>query len=66
MKQSLVKQDSLWNPEAFMDADFIQQEFRNIEGLYNPEFNRDWNIDAPSISRSQQRFRGSTIIFYRG
>lgn len=50
IRQSLIKKDSLWNLDAFIDTDFIQQEFRNIEGLYNPEFNRDWNIDVSSIT----------------
>jgi len=43
--QSIIKNDSLWNLNVFADGDYIQNNFRNIEGLYNPEFNRDWNLD---------------------
>ncbi|XCF06778.1 hypothetical protein ABI125_02700 [Tamlana crocina] len=50
VKQSIVKTDSLWNLDAFVDTDFIQKNYRNIEGLYNPEFNRDWNLDTNNIN----------------
>ncbi len=46
-EQSLVKKDSLWNLNVFVDSDYINADFRNIEGLYNPEFNRDWNLESP-------------------
>jgi len=36
---------SSWNIDNLMDIDVIQKNFNNIEGLYNPEFNRDWNLD---------------------
>ena len=49
-EQSLVKRDSLWNLNAFGDGDYINADFRNIEGLYNPEFNRDWNLEPPTSS----------------
>lgn len=65
VKQSIIKQDSLWNLDAFVDADFIQQEFRNIEGLYNPEFNRDWNIDSP-VSNALVTDVGNQILFSAG
>ena len=48
INQSIVKRDSLWNIDAYLDSDFISSDYRNIEGLYNPEFNRDWNLDQPS------------------
>ncbi|HLT53091.1 MAG TPA: hypothetical protein VKZ97_04350, partial [Flavobacteriaceae bacterium] len=45
VEQSVIKNDSLWNLNAFADADFIQKDFRNLQGLYNPEFSRDWNLE---------------------
>ncbi len=45
INQTLVKKDSLWNFDVYMDSDYISSDYRNIEGLYNPEFNRDWNLD---------------------
>lgn len=46
-EQALIKKDSLWSLNAFVDSDYINADFRNIEGLYNPEFNRDWNLEPP-------------------
>ena len=42
-----IKNDSVWNLSAFANANFLQQDFRTIEQLYNPEFNRDWNVENP-------------------
>ena len=64
-KQSIIKQDSLWNLDAFVDTDFIQQEFRNIQGLYNPEFNRDWNINATTTNGLNSNF-GDQVLFSAG
>ncbi|WP_034060242.1 hypothetical protein [Lacinutrix jangbogonensis] len=70
VKQSLIKQDSLWNLDAFVDTDFIQKEFRNIQGLYNPEFNRDWNINATTTNGlnsnldNQVLFSAGTTAFH--
>ncbi|TYB71808.1 hypothetical protein ES676_12410 [Bizionia saleffrena] len=52
MEQAVIKNDSLWNVNAVFDSDYINEHFRNIEGLYNPEFNRDWNL-SPSTSANQ-------------
>ncbi|MCF7559814.1 hypothetical protein L3X39_04125 [Sabulilitoribacter multivorans] len=49
-EQALIKNDSLWNLDAFIDSDYISSDYRNIEGLYNPEFNRDWNLDQSNIN----------------
>ena len=65
IKQALIKQDSIWNVNAFLDTDFIQEEFRNIEGLYNPEFNRDWNIDATTTNGLNSNF-GDQLLFSGG
>ncbi len=43
--QAIIKQDSLWNLSAIVDTDFIQENFRSIQRIYNAEFNRDWNLD---------------------
>ena len=33
------------------ELDYIQKDFRNLEGLYSPEFNRDWNLELPSSNQ---------------
>ena len=45
VEQQLIKRDSSWNVFADFDADYIQRNFRTIQRLYRPEFNRDWNIN---------------------
>ncbi|MEW4923210.1 hypothetical protein [Algibacter sp. 2305UL17-15] len=52
INQTLIKRDSLWNLSAYLDTDYIQDNFRSIEILYNAEFNRDWNLEQP---RGNQR-----------
>lgn len=47
VRQQIVKTDSLWNMNAYVDADIIQKDFRTIQRLYRPEFNRDWNLEDP-------------------
>ncbi|KJD31661.1 hypothetical protein PK35_12925 [Tamlana nanhaiensis] len=50
INQAIVKKDSIYSVNAFIDADYISSNFRNIEGLYTPEFNRDWNLDVNNIT----------------
>ncbi|PQV51690.1 hypothetical protein CLV33_101618 [Jejuia pallidilutea] len=52
MTQHIIKNDSLWNLNAYINTDYIQDDFRSIEILYNAEFNRDWNLEQP---RGNQR-----------
>ncbi|WP_010134415.1 hypothetical protein [Ochrovirga pacifica] len=35
-----------WNTENELNWDFVQKNFNNIEGLYQAEFNRDWNLEV--------------------
>lgn len=45
LQQQLLKKDSTRILSAFGKWDYIQEDFVNIEGLYNVEFNRDWNLE---------------------
>lgn len=44
-KQQLFQKDSTSSAGIFGKWDYIQDNFVNQEGLYNVEFNRDWNLD---------------------
>ncbi|MEC3906550.1 hypothetical protein VOI54_05940 [Tamlana sp. 2201CG12-4] len=50
LNQTLFKHEDQWNLDVFLDTDYISAHFQNIEGLYIPEFNRDWNLDQTSLT----------------
>ena len=62
IEQALIKKDSLWNLEAFIDTDYVTSNYRNIEGLYNPEFNRDWNLDLNNINGIGYNLGNQTLL----
>ena len=43
--QRLWKKDSLTYINTTVNADYIGNNFRNVERIYNIEFNRDWNLE---------------------
>ncbi|MDH7446147.1 hypothetical protein [Aquimarina sp. 2201CG14-23] len=47
LKQRIFSKDSSWTMNAFANGDYVQEEFKSIERIYNVEFNRDWNINNP-------------------
>ncbi|WP_298531287.1 hypothetical protein [uncultured Algibacter sp.] len=47
INQTIFTQENGWKLNVFGDTDLISADYRNIEGLYNVEFNRDWNLDQP-------------------
>ena len=50
--QRIIKNDSLWNLDVFAQGDVIHDNFATIQQLYNIEFNRDWNLEAPMGNQS--------------
>ena len=43
----LLETSKQWTLNLRSDIDYIQNDFRTVERLYNAEFNRDWNIETP-------------------
>ena len=35
-----------WTLDAFANYQFVQEDFKSVERLYNIEFNRDWNLST--------------------
>ncbi|MFT5215317.1 MAG: hypothetical protein ACI83H_000425 [Glaciecola sp.] len=64
IEQNLIVSDSLWNLTSFVDGDYIQQNFKTIEQLYNAEFNRDWNIDS-SLGNQQLFIAGIRLNHFQ-
>ena len=62
VNQHIIKNDSLWNLNALVDADFIQQNFRSIERLYYAEFNRDWNLGQSSENQTTINFGNQLLL----
>lgn len=44
IKKRLFTRD--WTLDAFANYQFVQEDFRSVERLYNIEFNRDWNLNS--------------------
>ncbi len=47
VKRHIIKRDSAWNLNAFIDTDYIDKNFKTVERLYRVEFDRDWNLENP-------------------
>jgi len=47
INRNIIKQDSAWNMNAFIDTDYINKNFKTVERLYRVEFDRDWNLENP-------------------
>src|SRR5690554_1760529 len=62
VNQILIKRDSLWNLETFADIDYIQEDFRSIQRIYNAEFNRDWNIGNTTSTNTPIDLGTRTLI----
>ncbi|MDO6595568.1 hypothetical protein Q4512_01505 [Oceanihabitans sp. 2_MG-2023] len=65
LEQAITKNDSLWNIHAFADANYIQENFRTIERLYNAEFIRDWNIEQSTTNQNVIN-NGNQTLFASG
>lgn len=52
VNQTIIKTDSLWNLNVNFDTDYIQENFRTIQRIYNAEFSRDWNLDQKNGSQN--------------
>jgi hypothetical protein len=47
INQTIVKTSDSLRVAGFASLDYINQDFRSIENLYNIEFTRDWNLMNP-------------------
>lgn len=61
LAQSIYTKDSIRSLDVFSKIDFIQENFVNIEGLYNIEFNRDWNLQN-SLANANGLLLGDQIF----
>jgi len=45
LRQQVYQSADTLQVNAFASMDYVHEDFRNIERLYNVEFNRDWNLE---------------------
>jgi len=52
IEHQLLKTAGGWTLDVTSDIDYVQSDFRTIQRLYRPEFNRDWNVETLSGNQS--------------
>ena len=57
--------DSTAQITAYTNWDYIHKNFNNVEGLYNVEFNRDWNL-SPQLASSIGLIDGNQNLLTAG
>ena len=62
VNQAIIKTDSLWNLNARVDTDYINENFRSVERIYNAEFSRDWNLDPSNGSQNIINFGNQVFV----
>ena len=62
LNQHVFKTQKGWQMRVASELDYIQKNFRNLEGLYNPEFNRDWNLEQPTGNQIVANFGDQLLI----
>ncbi|MGB3591156.1 MAG: hypothetical protein WBA16_05655 [Nonlabens sp.] len=65
-QQEFLRTDSINSLTARISGDYIHENFRNVERVYNIEFSRDWNIDEVTgnqlLSRVGVDYKKDTTI----
>ena len=60
--QNIIKNDSLWSVKTIADLDYIQQDFKTIQRLYQPEFNRDWNLSQNTTQLQNSNLGNQALL----
>lgn len=53
-----------WTLDGFTNYQFIQENFRSIERIYNIEFNRDWNLNEALLGNQSLLISGLDFDLY--
>ena len=59
---NLFIKNKLWEISARTNLDYIDKDFQSIEMIYNPEFNRDWNLDSLTSYSYNNQVKNQLLI----
>ncbi|WP_242203871.1 hypothetical protein [Aestuariivivens insulae] len=62
-EQTLIKRDSSWTVNAYVDTDVIDANYRTIQRLYKAEFNRDWNLEQPTGNEAISNLGNQKLVY---
>ncbi len=65
IEQQINNPEKNWNLKALGFFNYVQENFRSIERLYNSEFIRNWNLEQDNLNQNVTQY-GNQLYFKTG